>query len=349
MVLHIFPDEKFTFDYIKRINILYDNSEHLFCIYHTSYNLCSEDMFKEYSNVYFTYSFSEETFKKSFSEAERVICHSILYNTKDIGILYRLQKKYNRKMVWALWGADLYNEYRRNHNSIDPRLILKEHYRKKLISSFYKVLSSSDFQQMKSWYKTNAVQGKGLYSYDFKPIEKVETNNSGRRNIMVGHSATETCCHIQAFEILKDYKDIIEIYCPLSYPKIPEYIKQVDDSGIKLYGKNYHPLKDFMNFSDYSVFLNTIDIGVFNNDRQQGMGNIVNLLYLGKKVYMNKKNTLYNVLKEEGFILFNVDDIVDATFLEDLTEDQKINNRKLVEYRYSDENFKNVWNKVFYD
>ena len=43
-----------------------------------------------------------------------------------------------------------------------------------------------------------------------------------------------------------------------------------------------------MPYSSYISFLGSIDIGIFNNNRQQGMGNITNLLYLGKKVYLSK-------------------------------------------------------------
>ena len=52
MILHIYPDEKFTFDYIKRMNRLYNNEDHIFYVYYTGHNLCTESMVKEYNNVY---------------------------------------------------------------------------------------------------------------------------------------------------------------------------------------------------------------------------------------------------------------------------------------------------------
>ena len=349
MILHIYPDEKFTFDYIKRMNRLYNNEDHIFYVYYTGHNLCTESMVKEYNNVYFISSFKDNNFISDFLKSNKVICHSIFFRTKDIILLSKLQQKSHKKMIWALWGGDLYVEYRKNHNTFNPKFKIREFYRRKLIASFYKVLSTSDFDQMKLWYKTNAIQGRGLYSYDFKPIEKENIGDSAKHTIMVGHSATSTCCHQEAFEMLKKYKDSIEVYCPLSYPPNTEYINKVDELGIGIFGQGYHAMKEFMNYNEYSKFLNTIEVGIFNNDRQQGMGNIVNLLYLGKKVYMNKKNTLYSALKGEGFTLFDVEEIKDASFCEELTESQKEKNRKLVEHRYSDENFKDVWNKVFND
>lgn len=349
MILHVFPNEKFTYDYIQRINRLYDNSEHIFLVYYSGLDLCTKDMFKSYNNVFFILSFKDPLFFNYFVKAQKVICHSLFYNTKDLIRLYNAYKKHNQNIIWALWGGDLYDEYRVNHSSFNIKRSIREYYRKKLIASFSKVLSTADFEQMKKWYKTNAIQGKGLYSYNFKQIEIIENNESSKCKVMVGHSATVTCCHKEAFEMLSEFKNNIEIYCPLSYPKNDEYIKLVDELGNSIYDEAYHPIKDFMNYSDYVEFLNTIDIGVFNNDRQQGMGNIVNLLFLGKKVYMNKKNTLYQALLEEGFTLFDIEEIKGETFYKELTSEQKEKNRTLIEYRYSDENFVNVWDKVFND
>lgn len=349
MVIHIFPDEKFTYDYIQRINRLYDKNKHIFLIYYSGQNLCTRDMVKNYNNVFFISTFKDSIFLDYYEKAEKIICHSLFFRTRDLIALYNVYKRQNRKMIWALWGGDLYDEYRRNHKSLNIKARIREYYRKKIIASFYKVLSTSDYEQMKKWYETNAVQGKGLYSYEFKPIEKIDKKEFLRNNVMIGHSATATCCHKDAFELLSKYKDSIEVYCPLSYPKNEEYIKQVDEAGVSIYAESYHPLKDFMNYHEYVGFLNNMDVGIFNNDRQQGMGNIVNLLYLGKKVYMNKKNTLYQALCEEGFTLFDIENIKDNTFFKDLTNEQKEKNRKLIEYRYSDENFLNIWNKVFND
>lgn len=44
-----------------------------------------------------------------------------------------------------------------------------------------------------------------------------------------------------------------------------------------------NPIVDFMDFNEYINFLSTIDIAIFNHKRQQGMGNIITLLGMGKK------------------------------------------------------------------
>ena len=47
-----------------------------------------------------------------------------------------------------------------------------------------------------------------------------------------------------------------------------------------------------MPFNQYLEFLGKIDIAIFNHRRQQGFGNAITLLGLGKKVYLNSVSTL---------------------------------------------------------
>ena len=62
--------------------------------------------------------------------------------------------------------------------------------------------------------------------------------------------------------------------------------------------------------------------------RQQGVGNIIVLLNLGAKVYLDKSNLLYSFLKEHGFFVFCLEEIGSADFLAELTPEQILNNQQ---------------------
>lgn len=352
MVLHIFPNEKFTIDYVERINSIYPLSNHRFYIYGSSHKYCCESDLL-YDNVSFIDNlFKCKELKTVYQKADTIVLHSLFHSTKDLLLLLFWHMCFKRRLVWVLWGGDLYDSYRnyKNASKTNIRVQLHEFLRKSIISKLDVVVTSNDYKQLKKWYKTQAKQLKGVYSYKFKPITEDNSNKNNDFNVMVGHSATETCCHLETFETINkfDNENKVKVYCPLSYPNNAEYISKVIKKGEECFESRFNAVVDYMDYFDYVKFLNRIDVGVFNNDRQQGMGNIINLLYLGKKVYMNKNNTLFDVLKEEGFYIYDFEKISEDMFLP-LSSEEKEKNRNLVVFRYSDEHFKELWDKIFYN
>lgn len=350
MVFHIFPREKFTVGYINRINRLYNPKNHFFLIYGDGGGESFDNSIIELDNV--TYSCMLRGFDKIeeyFKNASSIILHSLPYKYDDLKLLWNLQKAYSKRLAWVLWGGDLYNAYKYNRGrgmlKITP--IFNELLRVKLIKSLYMVVSGCDFEELKKRYKTKAIQSTA--QYDYKMIKFSDSmEQSDKINVMIGHSATNTCRHIETFNLLKMYSGKINVFCPLSYPADNTmYINKVEEAGRSIFGESFYAIKDFMNYDEYVAFLNKMDIAVFNNSRQQGMGNITSLLLLGKKVYLSNDNTIRFIYKNSDYNIYSVDDIEKDNFLEPLTEEQRESNRKKIEYKFSDENFMNEWNTIF--
>ena len=87
------------------------------------------------------------------------------------------------------------------------------------------------------------------------------------------------------------------------------------------------------------MFLGRIDIAIFNHRRQQGMGNIITLLGLGKKVYVRTDTTTWDALRHLAITVFDVDAI--DLMLADKSDVDK--NRKSVIEHFSE---KNLWNQI---
>lgn len=131
---------------------------------------------------------------------------------------------------------------------------------------------------------------------------------SGKK-FLVGNSATRTNRHREAFEQLSRFVDEgITVYVPLAYGD-EAYRQEVLDEGRKLLGRSFHPLLDFIDSSEYAAFLGTISVAIFNNDRQQGMGNINLLLSQGAKVYLSEDSPMLKDFSQSGYHVYKAEDI----------------------------------------
>ncbi|MFC6669723.1 TDP-N-acetylfucosamine:lipid II N-acetylfucosaminyltransferase [Marinobacterium aestuariivivens] len=141
-----------------------------------------------------------------------------------------------------------------------------------------------DFRLVKKWYGAKGTYKECLMypSNVFVPIALTDVE----RNIitvMVGNSADPSNNHKEILYQLTRLKDQeFKVVCPLSYGDA-QYAEEITAIGRCLFGERFIPLRDFIPYQDYVKVLSEIDIAVFAHRRQQGMGNIITLLGLGKK------------------------------------------------------------------
>ena len=109
---------------------------------------------------------------------------------------------------------------------------------------------------------------------------------------------------MEAIEILKklDLKNN-NIVTPLSYGN-KEYANQIEEIGKQEIGKRFMPLTEFLPLNEYQKILQSCGIVIMNHYRQQAVGNVLNALYLGAKVYLSNNNTLYHYLRRIGCHVF---------------------------------------------
>lgn len=352
MVLHLFPAEKFTVAYVKKIHELFDEKNHIFIIFGEQRSEYHLEEIKKMDHVLFTQTITNlgSEFDYYVETCSIMICHSLFFKLIDLYKINRLVKIYKKKIAWVIWGKDLYEDYEKSkrlkaHFMIKP--IIKESIRKSFISKVSIFITAGDYDALKKRYQIspNVKVLNAQYTYDF--IDLIEKKQNEKVNIMVGHSATETCRHLETFEMLKDYVGKVRIFCPMSYPADKEYVEIISNRGEEIFGHDFIAITNFMKYEDYIYFLNTIDIGIFNNSRQQGMGNVTNLLYLGKKVYLSRDNTIRKSYKKDEYTIFDCDEIGRDDFLLPLADDQILNNRNNVVYKFSDENLYKEWRLVF--
>jgi hypothetical protein len=292
MILHIFNNQrKFSQGYFQ---MLYDNGvsfQNMELIHYGK----KDDFFEklglktQFIDNFFD-PFSNLKLISAVTRADKIIVHSLA--SPYLLFLIANNPEIGAKVIWVIWGKDLYF-YKMLSK---PRFYHKayEVLRKKAISNIKHIASifREDYELAKEWYAVEAdnIEMVTLYPYALNlSVTAAQKNVTPKEQyrIILGNSASKTNNHLEALRLLEKKKNQIEkIICPLSYGGNKKYANKVISYGKLLFGDKFEPLVDFMNKEEYFALLDSVDIGVFNYSRQEGLGNIWSLILSGKTIYM---------------------------------------------------------------
>jgi len=354
-ILHIAPDEKFieAADSIFEIAFPKQNT---FII--TVQDISAELKHVEKKRNYFFYEENDvtlSTLSDILGEYDIVILHSLDYFKSRLV----LKSTNHIKFVWIFWGLEFYgNPYIFRENIYGEvtykRFVKTNFYRLKNLFRplFYKLIygKKDNYNSITEAAKKVAVVVASKEDYDlilqkrvinattkhfefsYYPIEFLFKDGHDRingNNILLGNSASFSNNHIEAFEILKKINiGNRKIIVPLSYGD-NEYALEINNEGDKIFGNNFFPLLEFMKLDEYNKTISSCGITIMNHYRQQAVGNIIAMLWMGSKVYLDERNTVYHYLKRIGCDVYLIRDLSEDT-LENLSEEQVVNNRKVL-------------------
>lgn len=354
MIVHMFPKSQFTEEFIYFINNHFDRNEHLFVLY-TNVRF---ELPKEIYNIENVVDYDKKSLVWLYGQltkAKKIFFHNLSVNFDVLFMLY-LNIHFIRKAIWLIWGSDLYWHRIPKKNYLDKFV---EKMRTKIIRSFLAIasLTDGDYYLAQEWYGTNAKNIRLDYCeeyiisllHDMKA--KMRTNHDEQISILIGNSATETNQHKQILKLLTKYKDEnIKLIVPLSYGDM-QYADEIQKLGYELYGDKFVPIRKYLAKREYYELLNSIDIAIFNNNRQQATGNITALLYLGKKIYLRNDTSMWEEwVRKVGYSIHNINDISEEkyeVFIKN-NKDEITNNFILVNDFFCVENRIMEWNEAFY-
>lgn len=243
------------------------------------------------------------TLVQYMKESEKIVLHGLW--REKVNLILKENPLLLKKCFWIMWGGDFY--FPQKQSELQKYVIENISY---LVTG-----TKGEVDYLRNNYnaKGEHIEAFVYTSNLFKNIESSPKIDDKIR-ILIGNSSTETNQHFEVFNKLEIYKnENIEIFVPLSYGDF-KYGMQVMKLGYEIFGDKFKPIIDFMNEQDYYKFLSTIDIGIFNHNRQQGMGNIITLLGMGKKVYMNPEVTTYEMFINNNIFINDVNNfILDTT------------------------------------
>ncbi|HHQ4577738.1 TPA: TDP-N-acetylfucosamine:lipid II N-acetylfucosaminyltransferase, partial [Aeromonas hydrophila] len=158
--------------------------------------------------------------------------------------------------------------------------------------------------------------------------------------ILLGNSAGATNNHLEAIKILSKLDlnpSKYKIVTPLSYGD-NNYAKIIKDYGTANLGESFCPIEKFMPIDDYIELLQKCGFVIMNHVRQQAMGNIIIMMYLGAKVFLRSESAIYTFFKGLGATIYSVEELeLNKKLLNSKLElDEIINNREILSSYFSE-------------
>jgi len=249
-----------------------------------------------------------------------IFLHALSFSTKQ---LLSLKKVDAQKIIWCVWGHDLYSK----------NFFSKGFYRNLSLLTKQKLRNIIQRHKVKNfkgiaigfWYDRHEIYkkyGKAIkifrapygLGYPEKMVENTvcsvhENINNKKYKVMVGHCAFSFLNHEYLLNKLRKFDNgKIIISLPLSYGDVG-YAELVERVAKEIYQARVEIIQDFMKPQEYLEYLKGIDIAIFDYKHQAALANIYILLYMGKKIFLNSEGIIYKALVDENVKVFSVDSI----------------------------------------
>lgn len=283
------------------------------------------------------------TYAIEMNRAEKIFLHSIIH--RGLMLQFFLQPWLMRKTYLLMWGNELYYHLRRANGwkgSVQSYLLSWIIRKSSVLVTFL----DGDYEKAVSWFGAKGKYGKCiLYPSNLVPEIVFEVKKYPKPLVLlVGNSATATNRHEVLFENLKKvWAPGTKIYCPLSYGD-PEYGNKIEKMGKNLFGSDFQPLRKFLAIQDYNKILDSVDVVIFGHNRAQAMGNLVSLIAMRKKVYLNPETSQWALMKSLGVMVYDVNDLSD---IERMDEDVLSKNSEMIRLFFSEKNLADQYRRLF--
>lgn len=252
---------------------------------------------------------------------------------------YRVIKKIQRStvLVWLGWGFDYYDIIKKEKAELFLPLTKKAWYENSRKASLTTKIKSTiraaitpdkikiiqgidifcpvlplEYKYVKFNAECKSFPRQGAWNYgnleeDF--IKGFDGQTVSGANLLIGNSASFENNHLDALYLLSEIGiGSRKIIAPLSYGE--RFVRKlVIAKGKELFAENFEPLIDFMPIQEYVERLRSCGFVIMNHMRQQALGNIVIMLYLGAKVFFNKDCPTFIYLKSQGAVVFSIDEL----------------------------------------
>jgi dTDP-N-acetylfucosamine:lipid II N-acetylfucosaminyltransferase len=323
-VIHLMFNDKFNQAYVEFLNRNFDINKHgVLCK-----RWFDKFPFPSGSNV-----FELSSFKKiDLKSCDKIILHS-LFDNEVVDILYE-NPKLLKKSTWVMWGGDLYNPPRdEKHDFVRKNC-------KEYVNMMDKEYAIKKYGMEGAFHDVHYV-----FPISKSMLDAVETKKQPKLRIQINNSADIST--LAVLDMLSKFKELdIQITTVLSYGDMSQK-ELIIDKGEEIFGDKFEYLDQFLDPRDYLQHLANIDVLILNQDRQQGFGNTITAIYLGKKVFIKKKVSVYSYLNRNNINVFSSDKITDMSFTTFIQNDSKDINIMNISKYIDEDCLKEAWVQVF--
>lgn len=263
-------------------------------------------------------AFTAEYINEHAHEYKRIILHSLFLG--ENGVL-KLSDEAASKIVWVVWGHDLYSVHKKKKWTVP--LLLKEavHTAKKILRGTYIRAYKAKkevarkvalFQcigigfpydekmiRKKYGHKPRVVYGPvfGPKTPDNRRLELRERHLAASNHcthVIIGHSGFEFLEHEKYLNKLSKYKnEDMHIYLVLSYGADEERIQKLTTLANQLFHEGQVTIiTEMMDKEEYRAFLSKMDVAVFPFLHQSALSNTQMMAFMGTKMYFDPRGVL---------------------------------------------------------
>lgn len=346
----------YTRNFIRFIGENFESSENVIFVYHPNLSNRIKEEYSVYRNVKIYNNFLLLAIRKYLNilKADKIIIHQLNIPQLMAFWLFFYPAIFN-KLLWVIWGSDLY-DYQLQSKKLKSRLI--EICRKSFIKRV-KYISSyiyGDFKLCQQVYNTKAKYFKSWYPYTVndkvKSMPLIKKKFNSRINVMLGNSGDPSNNYFNLVDKIEKFKDEnIMFHFMLSYGAKEDFISELKSYAESKLNNKFAFITKSLDFEDYIDFINSIDICIFNHNRQQGLGNINLLLCLGKKIFIRSVTTPFEHYASSGIKIFDTDSIESFSFVEfcQFEEKHRVLNKEKILVELDIKTIKKDWLKILYD
>lgn len=343
-ILHLFCVEKFTNDYVRFINENFTDNYHEFWIFGDRAVQYAQLNIFTYRNVKYARNIIDQLNNGKIYQFDKIIYHGVF--DQNIIDFFVVNRRLLNKLYLYFWGGDKFYLKNKWDNAKKKFLIRNAH-------AIITILPEEQRFLLK-YYRPKGKLFCAFYCLDgirnYMQRRQIAGEEKDYIAVLLGNSATQTNHHIDMLHKLSKYKDEdIRIYAPLSYGDF-NYAKTVVDEGRKIFGEKFIAIKEFMEQGEYFSFLDSMDIGIFDMNRQQALGNIMALLAFGKKIYFRNHSVLkHYFLVENHCDIWTTDEIGRMSFSDfiSFSQDSVEKNEMAMKRIYMKEYRIEEWEKIF--
>lgn len=330
--IHLMPSGAsiFSIEYVKFIVEEFDCSDHLFVLYKSK----KMEELLGFSNIRHEQHFSLASLLQYASQGKYILLHSLALSPLE---LMQMKDEIARKIIWCVWGNDLY--HRKPVDTFSPIFFKRiiQHIKRpislflysfnkrlwkiadKKIKSFQTIVAmfEADMDEIRRRFGEKMKISSALYTigYYIEDVEKISLLvNKQETWILIGHSGYPFLKHKKYLDLLYQYKDEnFKIILPLSYGGT-QYIKEIANYANQLYKDKVLVLQDYMTWLDYAQYLTSIDVAILDYEHQSALGNISLLLWGRSKLYLSRTGVIYKGLNKFGVNTYDCNQIGEETF-----------------------------------
>jgi dTDP-N-acetylfucosamine:lipid II N-acetylfucosaminyltransferase len=350
--LHIFNDGSgyycnITVDWVSQVDIKLIQNSFINIAKSVKYPNEKAPKYDKIDNVYFEFIKSEKI--------QRVFFHAYSYDY--IKILKQIKKTHpNIKIIWVFWSGEFYQLQTLKKNIYfsyslvylkknDRLFLLKNALRKikrffinnekELINSYSKIDYFASFIKEDFFNVAKISKSKFTHlEFSYLSINQFINNDYSIPNlgnsILINHSSDPSLNHFEIIEFLSKKAVTNKIIIPLSYGDT-DY-KNILKQDLYLFKNlNIYIEENFIHPDKYVKYLNEVGFAIFNNVIQQGLGNLILLVWIGVKIFLRTENSTYIQFTNWGLKIYSVNyDLDSETFVNKMSVEDVKHNRKIL-------------------